>query len=80
MLNNLMTTEPVSGAPMMSKHKQPRKIRCDIKLTLDKFQTIENAFKQGLKQVAVSKITGINGATVSAVRLVLGYMGRLESK
>lgn len=59
------------------KHTKPRKTRRDVKLTAEKFQTIEAAFRHGMNQDSVAAITAVNAATVSTVHLVLEYLGRL---
>ena len=47
------------------------------RLTPIAFSTIENCFKQGLTLAATAKIAEINVGTVSTVKLVLEYLGRL---
>ena len=59
---------------MTSRH---RKQRSDVKLTPDKLGTIEACLKHGMTHEDISAITGINRATIAAVKLVLGYLGRL---
>jgi predicted DNA-binding protein (UPF0251 family) len=59
------------------KTNQPRKQRSDIKLTRDKFETIERCLRLGMTHDDIAAITGINRASIAAVKLVLGYLGRL---
>jgi hypothetical protein len=47
------------------------------RLTPFAFSTIEKCFKQGLTLAATAKIAEINVGTVSTVKLVLEYLGRL---
>jgi len=57
--------------------KKPRKQRSDVKLTHEKLATIERCLRLHVKQEDVYAITGINRATIAAIKLVLGYLGRL---
>lgn len=57
--------------------KKARKQRRDVKLTPDKLATIQQCLRLHMKQDDVCAITGINRATIAAVKLVLGYLGRL---
>ncbi len=57
--------------------KKARKQRSDVKLTHEKLATIERCLRLHVKQQEVCEITGINRATIAAVKLVLGYLGRL---
>jgi predicted DNA-binding protein (UPF0251 family) len=57
--------------------KKTRKQRRDVKLTYDKLGTIQQCLRRHMKQDDISAITGINRATIAAVKLVLGYLGRL---
>ena len=54
-----------------------RKTRNDVKLTKERFTTIENCLKLRMIQDDIVRITGVNKATISAVKLVLAYLGRL---
>ena len=56
--------------------KKPRKQRRDVKLTHDKLATIERCLRLHMKQDDICAITGINRATIAAVKLVLSYLGR----
>jgi hypothetical protein len=56
--------------------KKPRKQRRDVKLTQDKLATIERCLKLHMTQDRICEITGINRATIAAVKLVLSYLGR----
>jgi hypothetical protein len=56
--------------------KKLRKQRRDVKLTHDKLATIERCLKLHMKQDDICAITGINRATIAAVKLVLSYLGR----
>jgi uncharacterized protein YerC len=58
------------------KTSRQRKQRSDVKLTPDKLGTIEACLKHGMTHDDISAITGINRATIAAVRLVLSYLGR----
>ena len=57
--------------------RKARKQRSDVKLTHEKLATIERCLRLHVKQRDVCAITGINRATIAAVKLVLGYLGRL---
>jgi hypothetical protein len=57
--------------------KKPRKQRRDVKLTHDKLATIEQCLRLRMNQHDIGAITGINCGTIAAVKLVLGYLGRL---
>lgn len=61
----------------MTKTKRTRKTRSDVKLTPDRLSTIERCLVLRMNQHDIAKIAGINVATVSTVRLVLAWMGRL---
>lgn len=68
----------IEATPMTETiKKKARKQRRDVKLTPDKLVTIEQCLKLHMKQDDVCAITGINRATVAAVKLVLGYLGKL---
>jgi predicted DNA-binding protein (UPF0251 family) len=62
---------------MKTKTSRQRKQRSDVKLTPDKLETIQQCLRLHMKQEDVCAITGINRATIAAVKLVLGYLGRL---
>jgi hypothetical protein len=61
----------------MTTTKKPRKQRRDVKLTQDKLAIIEQCLRLRMSQHDTGVITGINRATIAAVKLVLGYLGRL---
>lgn len=58
-------------------NKKARKQRRDVKLTQEKLGTIQQCLRLHMKQDDICTITGINRATIAAVKLVLGYLGRL---
>ena len=62
---------------MKAKTSRQRKQRSDVKLTPDKLATIQQCLRLRMNQHDISAITGINRATIAAVKLVLGYLGRL---
>jgi hypothetical protein len=69
--------EPLIEASPMTMTKKPRKQRSDVKLTHDKLATIEQCLRLRMNQHDIGAITDINRATIAAVKLVLGYLGRL---
>ena len=61
----------------MTKTNKTRKTRSDVKLTPDRLSTIERCLALRMNQYDIAKVAGINVATVSTVRLVLAWVGRL---
>lgn len=61
----------------MTTTKKARKQRRDVKLTHEKLATIEQCLRLRMNQQDIGAVTGINRATIAAVKLVLGYLGRL---
>ncbi len=63
----------IEAVPM----KKQRKQYTPKKLTPEKIQVIEQSLKLGMTGADIANITGVNSGTVSAVRLVLQFVGRL---
>lgn len=78
LLRKERTMHRVIEAPLMTEaiSKKARKQRRDVKLTHDKLETIQQCLRLHMKQDDICAITGINRATIAAVKLVLGYLGR----
>jgi hypothetical protein len=68
---------PMNSTVPRNATKRSRKQRSDVKLTSDKLATIERCLRLGMTHDDISAITSINRSTVAAVKLVLGYLGRL---
>ena len=66
--------EATNGAVPMTK---PRKQYAPKRLSAEKLQVIEHSLKLGMTGTDIAKITGVNSGTVSTVRLVLQFVGRL---
>lgn len=72
-MNHVIEATPVTE----TIGKKVRKQRRDVKLTHDKLATIQQCLRLHMKQDDICAITGINRATIAAVKLVLGYLERL---
>lgn len=77
----MLTTESLNKEVLMpaEKHKrtnQPRDYK-GRKLTAEKLSTIERCLHAGLRTKQIENITGISVGSISAVKIVLQWLGKL---
>jgi hypothetical protein len=65
----------IEESPMTTK--KTRKTRSDAKLNADRLATIERCLKLRMAQRDICAVTGTNLSTISTVKLVLAYVGKL---
>ena len=65
----------IEESPMMTK--KTHRSRSDAKLNADRLATIERCLKLRMTQRDICAVTGTNISTVSTVKLVLSWLGRL---
>lgn len=61
----------------ISKTGKERKQRSDTKMTAEAIAAVERGLKTGLTQEKIAAVTGVNRSSISTVKLVLTYAGRL---
>ena len=78
----MLNTEALKQEVSMptKKHKQTNQSRDykGRKLTPEKLSTIERCLQAGLRTKQIEEITGISVGSISAVKIVLQWLGKLK--
>ncbi len=72
--------ETMVGAEQMQKAlriKKQDRTRSDTRLTPEMLAVVESLLRRGDTQLSISQATGVNTASVSTIKLVLKFLGRL---